>query len=252
MSTRTIVRTQEQVPLLEVPELAGTACDSLTLHSAMLLSKTEMANALAAIKEDGKDAHGVVRYLGTKAKDGTLVGVAQRFSIHPLPDEDQRQRVMEALGSEEEAAGLVHVDVDVTAFPNSAISPPEDRGQEMVVSAFWDWVKGHPLDSNVRAWITFDSERFEPIIGLPLRVPADLGAFDSIPGLIFAKRQGEGAEAKTLYEVLVRQDEGALETRVNFRGLADGAADMLKKLLSQAIEVAQFAVRAKPEPGPTA
>jgi len=169
-------------------------------------------------------------------------------------DEERRKRLIEVFeptGLKGTAAGLLHVDVELTMFEERD-KPQENVKDDDLVTRFWKWVQARPggLEIRVRSWMSFDPKAYECIIGLPLRAPADLGVFNSIPGLILMKREGEGTESRIHYEVLVRQDEDELSARVNFVGLADGSPAMLKRLLAQAIEVAHFAVHEKPQGAP--
>lgn len=236
------------MPPLELPHFAATPCEELGLNGAILLGQGDLEGLLAAVASDKKDVHAVVRRFGTEVVDGVRMGVSERFGVDPLDDEEQKQRLVEALkpsGLQGPPVGLLHVDLELAALDGGA-KPKENLKDQELVTRFWGWAQQRGgVEVWVRASMSFDPADNECIIGLPLRVPVDLGVFDSIPGLILTKSEGEGVNARNLYEVLVRQDQDELAARVNFRSRADGATDMLRKLLIQATDVAHFAVHEK-------
>ncbi len=240
------------MPLLDVPDLADTPCEDFGLSAAIVLSEDELTSLLRALGTEEKDIHGTTRRVKKQAVNGIVMGVSERFGVDYVGEnEERRKRLVEAFqptALKGTAAGLLHVDVELTMFEERD-KPQENLKDDELVTRFWKWVQARAggLEISVRGWMSFDSKSEECIIGLPLRAPADLGVFNSIPGLILTKREGEGSDARILYEVLVRQDEDELTARVNFVGLADGMPQMLKRLLAQAIEVAHFAVHKKPE-----
>src|SRR2546425_2720862 len=200
------------MPLLEVPQLAGTPCDAFGLTAAIVLSEEELSDLLKTLGTDTKHIHGATRRLSKEVVQSSLIGVSERFGVDYVGEDEERRKrlieVFEPTGLKGTAAGLLHVDVELTMFEERD-KPQENTKDDDLVTRFWKWVQARPggLEISVRGWMSFDPKSHECIIGLPLRAPADLGVFNSIPGLILMRREGEGADSRILYEVLVRQDE---------------------------------------------
>jgi hypothetical protein len=95
---------------------------------------------------------------------------------------------------------------------------------------------------SITATLQYPRVTYGCVIELPLPTPKDLSAFDSIPGLVFTKKDSAAEESVPLYQVSVKQGSTYITGIVEFSSPVEARIDALEKLVSRSDQIAKFAL----------
>jgi hypothetical protein len=233
--------------LLTVPDLVDADCARFALHVYRAIGASEMEQLEKATDSEARSAR--VYYQGPEGERGRRTVLTGTAWLDDLSDwsQDERDRTINAFDSPpkgEAARAICVVRFDIQVVPVSFQQP---LGDENAFDRIWGFLSQLPdAPGQVTAALRFPADRYECVIGLPLTLPEHLTNFDSIPGLVLVKRDASEPSDGVLYEVAVRQDDGAITANVEFSSPVDGQPDLLNRLVTRARQIARFAIAERP------